>query len=197
MFCLGASRYNSAFALKGVRMPETIIRPTMKFIYLGYAAVVLVVVTLVIATTYVRWPWLPPSWQPWFPWLSAILLLWPLRLHFRNRLTKMTILDDKLRYETGLLSKTTRTILITRVQDVTVRQSFSQRIFGVGDLSMETAGGASGETIFNIDRPREIADLINHLSQGGHLKDQLVGQTSAAANANRDAEVTDKESDEK
>ena len=73
----------------------------------------------------------------------------------------MTILDDRVRYEPAYLGRTTRTFLISKVQDVTVHQRVSQRIFGVGDLSIETAGGSGRETIFNIDRPQEIADLIN------------------------------------
>ena len=155
-------------------MSEMIIRPTMKFIYMGYAVVVLIVAALVVATMRLQWPpSIPSAWQPWIPWLPAILLLWPLKRHLRNRLTKMTILDDRLRYETGLLSRTTRTILISRVQDVTVHQRIGQRIFGLGDLSIETAGEASRLTIFQIDRPQEIADHINRLSERGHPKDQL------------------------
>jgi uncharacterized membrane protein YdbT with pleckstrin-like domain len=111
--------------------------------------------------------------QHWVPWLPVLLLLWPLKRHLRNRLTKMTILDDRLRYETGLLSKTTRTILISKVQDVTVHQRLGQRIFGVGDLSIETAGEASRLTIPDIDWPQGIADHINELSQRGLSKDQI------------------------
>ena len=155
-------------------MAEMIIRPTMKFIYLGYLLVILIVVASVIALMRVQMPPdVPPVVQPWIPWLPALLLLWPLKRHLRNRLTKMTILDDKLRYERGLLSRTTRTILISRVQDVTVHQRVGQRIFDVGDLSIETAGESSRETIFNIDRPQEIADHINEHSQKEHSKDQL------------------------
>ena len=95
-----------------------------------------------------------------------------MKRHLRNRLTKMTILDDKLRYERGLTTRTTRTILISRVQDVTVHQRIGQRIFNVGDVSIETAGESSRETIFNIDRPQEIADHINEHSQKEHLKGQ-------------------------
>ena len=155
-------------------MSEMTIRPTMKFIYMGYAVTVLIVAALVVATMRLQWPpSIPSAWHPWIPWLPALLLLWPLKRHVRNRLTKMTILDDRLRYQTGLLSRTTRTILVSRVQDVTVHQRVGQRIFGLGDLSIETAGEASRLTIFQIDRPQEIADHINQLSERGHSKDQL------------------------
>lgn len=155
-------------------MAEMIIRPTMKFIYLGYALAVLIVLTVVIGARYVQWPpQFPSSWQLGIPWFSALLLLWPLKRHLGNRLTKMTILDDRLRYETGLMTRTTRTILISRVQDVTVHQRVGQRIFGVGDLSIETAGEASRLTIPQIDRPQEIADHINEHSQKGAAKDQI------------------------
>jgi len=155
-------------------MAEMIIRPTMKFIYMGYAVVIVIVVASVVAMERIQMPsQIPLALQPWIPWLPALLLLWPVKRHLRNRLTKMTILDDRLRYESGLLSRTTRTILISRVQDVTVHQRIGQRIFGVGDVSIETAGEASRETIFNIDRPQQIADHINEHSQRGHSKDQL------------------------
>jgi uncharacterized membrane protein YdbT with pleckstrin-like domain len=140
---------------------------------MGYAITVLIVAALVIAMTRLQWPpWIPPAWQPWLPWVPALLLLWPLKRHFRNRFTKMTILDDRLRYETGILSRNARTVQLSKVQDVTVHQRIGQRIFGVGDLSIETAGKSSWEAIVNIDRPQEIADHINQLSESGHSKDQ-------------------------
>ncbi|MFZ0960844.1 MAG: PH domain-containing protein [Terriglobia bacterium] len=155
-------------------MSEMIVRPTMKFIHLGYVLAVVIVVATVGAMLRIEWPPdVPLSMPHWVPWLPVLLLLWPAKHHLRNRLTKLTILDDRLRYETGILSKTTRTILILKVQDVTVHQRIGQRIFGVGDVSIETAGEASRETIFNVDRPQEIADRINEHSQKGPAKDQL------------------------
>ena len=155
-------------------MSEMTIRPTMKFIYMGYAVTVLIVAALVVATMRLQWPpSIPSAWHPWIPWLPALLLLWPLKRHLRNRFTKMTILDDRLRYETGILSRNTRTVQLSKVQDVTVHQRLGQRILGLGDLSIETAGKSSWEAIVNIDRPQEIADHINQLSERGHSKDQL------------------------
>lgn len=163
MFSLAVSEYNGAHRLEEVSMAEVIIRPTMKFIYFGYLLAIVIVVASVVALMRVQQfpPWIPSALQPWIPWLPVLLLLWPLKRHLRNRLTKMIILDDRVRYEAGLLGRTTRTFLISKVQDVTVTQRVGQRIFGVGDLSIETAGGSSRESIFDIDRPQEIADLIN------------------------------------
>ena len=156
-------------------MAEMTIRPTMKFIYMGYVVAIVIVVALVVALMQIKeWPhWIPAPLQPWIPWLPVLLLLWPVKRHLRNRVTKMTILDDRLRYETGFLNRITRTILISRVQDVTVHQRIGQRIFGVGDVSIETAGEASRLTIPDIDRPQQVADHINEHSQRGHSKDQL------------------------
>ena len=88
-------------------MAEMIIRPTMKFLYLGYLLVIVIVVASVVALMRVQqWPsWIPAGLQPWIPWLPVLLLLWPLKRHLRNRLTKMIILDDRVRYETGFLGQ--------------------------------------------------------------------------------------------
>ena len=141
----------------------------MKFIHLGYVATILAIAGIVSAVGRMEWP-------PWVAWASLLLLLWPIKRHTRNRLTKMTILDDKLRYETGALGKTTRTILISRVQDLTVHQSIGQRIFGVGDLSIETAGESSRLTVSAIDRPQEIADHIQELSEAPSVASRISDQ---------------------
>ena len=152
-------------------MAEMIIRPTMKFIYLGYIVTLLAIAGIVAGIGRLDWP-------PWVAWASLVLLLWPIQRHGLNRLTKMTILDDKLRYETGALGKTTRTILISRVQDLTVHQTISQRIFGVGDLSIETAGESSRLTIPSVDRPQEIADHIQELSASSPPQARDIAKTA-------------------
>jgi uncharacterized membrane protein YdbT with pleckstrin-like domain len=147
-------------------MAEMIIRPTMKYIYLGYALAIIVVVVSIVGLEHIHMPpRIPLALQPWIPFLPVLLLWLPIKRHLLNRLTKITILNDRLRYEVGILSKTTRTVLISRVQDVTVAQSIGQRIMGVGDVSIETAGKESWETFCNIDRPHEIANHINERSQ--------------------------------
>ena len=76
------------------------------------------------------------------------------------RFTTMQISGDRLKYEAGMASKTARSIPLHKVQDVTVKQSVGQRILGLGDLSIETAGETSRLTIEQISSPRVIAEQI-------------------------------------
>jgi uncharacterized membrane protein YdbT with pleckstrin-like domain len=58
------------------------------------------------------------------------------------------------------MAKSTRNISLPKVQDARVDQSVMQRMFGIGDLSIETAGEASRLTIRNVDQPQQVADEI-------------------------------------
>lgn len=88
----------------------------------------------------------------------------------RNRFTTMQISGDRLKYEAGMASKTARSIPLHKVQDVTVKQTFGQRILGLGDLSIETAGETSRLTIEQIASPRVVAeqilDIVARLNEG-------------------------------
>lgn len=144
-------------------MPDTIVRPSLKFIQAGFVLVLLLIVVSLI----VHYLYLDPAGQPpWLPGLTALLLLWPISRWFRRSFTRITIKGDKLYYESGALSKQTRILQIPRIQDVRVHQSLGQRLTGVGDLSIETAGETSRMTISNIDQPRALAEklleLVNH-----------------------------------
>lgn len=97
----------------------------------------------------------------------ALILLWPAARAMRRQYTRTLITDDRLRYETGLASKSTRTIQLAKIQDVRVDQSLFQRMFNVGDLSIETAGEASHLTIHNVDDPQALADETMSRSQKG------------------------------
>jgi uncharacterized membrane protein YdbT with pleckstrin-like domain len=59
-----------------------------------------------------------------------------------------------------MLSRTTRTIQISRIQDVTVTQGLMQRLYRIGNVSIETSGETSRLTIENIDDPQTLADWL-------------------------------------
>ena len=147
-------------------MPDKIVRPSMKFIKAGYVLAFVILAAAVAGYVYLQMWWLPIA--------AALLFLWPAQRHIRRQFTVMRIEGDKLRYETGFLSKSTRTIQLSKVQDVRMDQSLGQRLFGVGDLSIETAGETSRLTVRNIDRPQNVADEIMEASQSGLGKGHVV-----------------------
>jgi putative membrane protein len=138
------------------------LRSSLKFVNLSYVFCLALAVGLVVFL--MMTPGIPQS-AYWSLLLPAALLFFTAVRHVRRRLAKLTITGDKLRFESGLFSKSTRSVELVKVQDVRVDQSFWQRIFGVGDLSLETAGGSSRIEMDQIDRPQEAADHILELAR--------------------------------
>lgn len=100
--------------------------------------------------------------------VPALAVLYLMVRHMRRRMVKLTILDDRLRYEAGFLSKTTRTMELTKVQDVRVDQTMGQRMLNIGNLSLETAGESSRIVMPSVDRPHQAADRILEMARGRH-----------------------------
>ena len=139
-------------------MTELIVRPTAKFIQAG--AILAAIVFLALEIAYVA-KWRGNEKLAWVPIAAPLVLLWPAERWLRRRFTKLVFTaDHRLRYEVGITSKTTRNIQLYKVQDVRVDQRMGQRLWKVGDLSIETAGGASHEKICNMDDPQALADEI-------------------------------------
>ena len=138
------------------------LRSSLKFVKLSY---LLCVVLAVAIGVYISITPDVPQWAWWTLLLPAALLFFTAIRHIRRRLTKITVEGDKLRYEAGLFSKSTRSVELMKIQDVRVDQTVWQRMFGIGDLSLETAGGSSRIEMDSIDRPQEAADRILELAR--------------------------------
>jgi len=142
---------------------ELTIRPTAKFLKAG--ALLAAVIFLGLEIAYLAlWR---DSVGAGVMALPVLVLVWPATRALRRRFTRTTLTADRLRYETGMAAKSTRTIQLSKVQDVRVDQRLSQRIFNVGNLSIETAGEASRLTIHNVDNPQGLADEIMDRVQKG------------------------------
>ena len=142
-------------------MEELTIRPTTKFLKAGLVLTAVVFLALdALALLYASLP-------VWSLAIPILLFLWPGMRALRRRLTCTVISGDRLRYESGVTSKTTRNIQLSKVQDVRVDQHLLQRLWNVGNLSIETAGEASRLTIPNVDRPQSLADEIMNRVQRG------------------------------
>lgn len=136
---------------------QLVIRPSMKLVRAGYTAVFVLLFLAVLAYTN------SPDMQKLTAWVLAIpalLLLWPMKYHLRCRYTHMTLAGDKLRYETGIFSRSKRVIQLSKVQDVRVDQTVTQRLLRTGNISLETAGETSLLSIRNVDSPDAVTSQI-------------------------------------
>lgn len=93
--------------------------------------------------------------------LALALLLIPAYYHIRRNMIRYTVTDAKLQIDTGLIARTTRSIPLSKVQDVTVSASIPQRLLGFGDVIVDNASELGGSTILhNISKPRHYANLL-------------------------------------
>jgi uncharacterized membrane protein YdbT with pleckstrin-like domain len=140
----------------GALVPDLTVQPTRKWIRIQYW--IAFIVFCVSVGLYVNL--LIKHLPAWVLIVPALLFLLPIRGQLRRRFTRLTLSGDKLRYECGVFSKTMRTIPVSKIQDVRADQTFTQRLMGTGNLTIETAGEAGGLTIGDIDDPQDVVDNI-------------------------------------
>lgn len=135
------------------------IAPTLKFIKLGYGLAALGAVVVVILLS------LAGASTSLAVILGMLLLLVPGYFQVRQRTISYRLNDHCIEVDRGLISKTTRNIPLSRIQDVTVSASLAQRVFNFGDIVIDNASEDGGKLIIkNIDSPREYADkLLSHM----------------------------------
>ena len=157
----------------GGSMTDIVIRPTMKRIKAGYLLIAILVAAGLIAEHIFA-----PDKPWWWAAIGAVLFLWPLSKHIQRRgAGRLTMSADRLRFESGVLSKSTRTVQLLKVQDVRIKQSFFQRMWNIGDLSIASAGDPELFQIDNIDRPRAVSEKIVDRCQ--FVKSQLPAESPA------------------
>ena len=96
-------------------------------------------------------------------WLWLLIPLagqvWAAARHAEKLASSLTVTDGRIRYESGMMSRTTRTLELSKIQDVRIDQTPLQRVLNLGDLSLETAGESGRLTMPSIDRPRAVSAL--------------------------------------
>jgi uncharacterized membrane protein YdbT with pleckstrin-like domain len=131
------------------------VRPTLIFIKLGYALAVIGAIALVFLLAMINVP--PYISIP----LALALLLIPAYYHVRRNMVRYTVTESTLEIDTGLISRTTRNVPLSKIQDVTVSATIGQRILGFGDVIVDNASDLGGSTVLhNISNPRHYADQL-------------------------------------
>lgn len=148
-------------------VPHFVVRPSVKLLVPHYVIAGL----LFVAATVVYLKYETQTNLAIAMYVAAIV--WAIATatrHLKRRFIALTLDGDRLRYEEGMLSRTTRSLNLNKIQDVRVQQSVGQRLLSIGSLTIETAGETGQLTMENIDNPQYVADHILALSrqQGGN-----------------------------
>ncbi|HLE95093.1 MAG TPA: PH domain-containing protein [Acidimicrobiia bacterium] len=95
--------------------------------------------------------------------IAALIVLWFVVVvaeFVRWWTTQHVITNERLIYRTGLISKKGTEIPLEVINDVTFKQSMIERIFGSGDLMIESAGTHGQSAYTNIPHPEKVQKLI-------------------------------------
>ena len=85
-----------------------------------------------------------------------ILLTW----HLKKKASKLSVNGNEILFEKGLLSKERSEVNLSSVRTTKVKQSFFNRIFGVGTIEIYTAGDSPEIIASGMPDPNKIRELI-------------------------------------
>jgi uncharacterized membrane protein YdbT with pleckstrin-like domain len=86
----------------------------------------------------------------------VILLYW----YIKTRATALTVTDQELMYERGILSKDRTSVSLKHIRSVNIAQGFVNRVMGVGTVQISTAGDEPEFTIADMPDPYMIQEAI-------------------------------------
>jgi uncharacterized membrane protein YdbT with pleckstrin-like domain len=94
-----------------------------------------------------------------------LLLYW----YIKTRATALTVTDQELMYERGILSKDRTSVSLKHIRSVNIAQGFVNRVLGVGTVQISTAGDEPEFTIADMPDPYVVQEAITKAQE---MRDQ-------------------------
>jgi uncharacterized membrane protein YdbT with pleckstrin-like domain len=101
---------------------------------------------------------------------AVALGLWVVVVWLRWTEDSLTITNQRVILEEGVLVRSSRVIPLDRVQDVSTTQTLVGRILGYGTVEIDTAGAGGSERFGYVHHPERVRDQVFILTgrSGGH-----------------------------
>lgn len=78
--------------------------------------------------------------------------------------TKYNLTEEKLLVDIGFLSRVQEEIRLYRITDFTVKQSFLQRLFRVGNIYISSSDNTQSEFVIkDIKKPYDVKELLSEM----------------------------------
>lgn len=142
-----------------------------------------------------------PSWSYAVVALLVIVLIIGGLIRWFNTLHVIT--NERLIYRAGFIAKEGTEIPLEVIQDVAFNQSFFERVFGTGDLMIESAGEKGQTRYEDIPKPEAVQSLIykmrelrmQEVESGGSAggRESTASQLDTLARLHDEGKLTDDE----
>ncbi len=106
----------------------------------------------------------------------AVLAVLPPLVGWRS--THYVITTHRVMVRRGVLTKSGKDITLSKITDVSFRQSLLDRIIGAGSLHIESAGDSPDEDLASVPNSDEVQQLINRLVDEDDLRRRRLGNTA-------------------
>ncbi|HEV7885971.1 MAG TPA: PH domain-containing protein [Acidimicrobiales bacterium] len=91
---------------------------------------------------------------------GLVALVWLGVRYLRWATTQFVITTDRLILRHGVLAKHGKEVPLERLNDITVSQTFFERLIRAGDVVLESGGERGQQVVSNIARPFEVQNVI-------------------------------------
>jgi uncharacterized membrane protein YdbT with pleckstrin-like domain len=95
----------------------------------------------------------------------AIAGLWLIVVWIRWQSTSYTLTDQRIKIDTGVFGRSSKTIPIDRIQDATTKQTLFGRMLGYGRVEVDAAGAQGAEVLDHLPNPGAFRDQVFMLSE--------------------------------
>ena len=133
----------------------------------------------IVVSMVLLWLWLPFRWGSW-PYVVVtiigvgLLLFWPVRDFVTWLTTHFVVTTDRVILRSGWIAKRSMEIRMEKISDVRFSQRVLERLLGVGDLFIESAG-REGHTVFsNVAQPEAVQRVISTMRERSESKKTVV-----------------------
>ncbi|MCE9590121.1 MAG: PH domain-containing protein [Planctomycetes bacterium] len=118
-------------------------------------------IDLVIAAVLLAIPFVFRSAPGWVAALAVVPLAVAGFHWLRVRSLRFTLTTERLRIETGILTRRTDDMELYRVKDFTLTKPIALRLFGLGDITINTSDHTTPRvTLHAVSNPSHVHDLI-------------------------------------
>jgi uncharacterized membrane protein YdbT with pleckstrin-like domain len=95
----------------------------------------------------------------------AIAGAWLIVVWVRWQSTSYTLTDQRIKIDTGVFGRSSKTIPIDRIQDATTKQTLFGRMLGYGRVEVDAAGAQGAEVLDHLPHPGAFRDQVFMLSE--------------------------------